>query len=108
MSSRYQSETEIENLVRAFEACEIDETKFKHRDHLTVAIWYVQTLGKGAALDRMRSGLLRFLDHHGVDRKKYNETITLFWIELVADKLNELGAEVSFVEKCNRVVERMS
>lgn len=107
MSNHFQSETEIENLVRAFEACEIEKTEFKHRDHLTVAVWYVHTLGKEAALDRMRSGLLRFLDHHGVDRKKYSETITLFWIELVADKLNEFGAGVSLVEKCNRVVEKM-
>jgi hypothetical protein len=103
----YRSETEIENVVRAFEACEIDKTEFKHRQHLTVAVWYVQTLGKDAALDRMRSGLLTFLDHHGVDRKKYNETVTVFWIELIADKLKELGAGVSLVEKCNCVVELM-
>jgi len=105
--SYYRSETEIESVVRAFEACEIDKTEFKHRQHLTVAVWYVQTLGKDAAFDRMRSGLLTFLDHHGVDRKKYDETITLFWIELIADKLNELGAGVSLVEKCNSVVELM-
>ena len=108
MSTRYHSETEIENLVRAFEACAIDKTEFKHRHHLAVAVWYVQTLGKKAALDRMRSGLLHFLDHHGVDPKKYNETITVFWIERVADKLNELGADVPLVEKCNEIVKSMS
>ena len=99
----YQSQTEIEDLVRAFEGCTIDE--FNHREHLAVAVWYVQTLGKEAALDRMRSGLRRFLDHHGVDPKKYSETVTVFWIELVADKLDELGAEVPLVEKCNTIIE---
>ena len=49
--------------------------------------------------------LMRFLDHHGVDRKKYSETITVFWIDKVAEKLNELGAGVSLVEKCNTIVE---
>ena len=106
--SPYHSDTEIENVVRAFEACETGKDDFKHRDHLAVAVCYLQTLGKEAALERMRSALMRFLDHHGVDRKQYNETITVFWIELVAEKLNEIGAGVSLVEKCNRVVEGMS
>ena len=100
----YQSETEIENVVRAFEACEIGRDDFKHRDHLVVALWYVQTLGREAALTRMRSGLLRFLDHHGVDQKKYSETITVFWIDKIAEKLNELGPDVSLVEKCNTIL----
>jgi hypothetical protein len=102
--SRYQSETEIENFVRAFEACEIGKDDFKHRDHLVVAVWYVQTFGREAALTRMRAGLLRFLDHHGVDQKKYSETITVFWIDRIAEKLNEFGPDVSLVEKCKTIL----
>ena len=103
--SGYQSETEIENLVRAFESCQIDKTEFRHRHHLAVAVWYVQTLGREAALDRMRAGLRRFIDHHGVDPKKYSEKITVFWIDRVAEELNELGPEISLLEKCNSIVE---
>ena len=106
--SYYKSEHEIETLVRDFESCKIDKTEFRHPQHLTVAAWYVQTMGREAALDRMRAGLFRFLDHHGVDRKKYNETITVYWIDLVADKINELGEGLCFVEKCNEVVKSMS
>lgn len=102
--SRYQSEIEIENVVHAFETCEIGKDDFKHRDHLVVATWYVQTLGREAALTRMRSGLLRFLDHHGVDQKKYSETVTVFWIDKIAEKLNELGPDVSLIEKCNVIL----
>ena len=101
----YQSETEIEKMARAFEACETSKDAFKHRDHLTVAVWYVETLGREAALDRMRSSLMRFLDHHGVDKAKYSETVTIFWIEKVAEKLSELGPQVSLVEKCNTIAE---
>ncbi len=99
-----ESDTEIENVVRAFETCETDPDEFKHREHLMVAVWYVETLGREAALDRMRSGLLRFLDHHEVDRKIYSEAITVFWIDKIAEKLNELGPDVSLVEKCNAVL----
>jgi hypothetical protein len=100
----YQSETEIENLVRAFETCALDKTEFRHRHHLAVAVWYVHTLGREAALDRMRAGLLKFLEHHQVDRKKYSEKITVFWIDWVTEKIDALGSEASVVEKCNRVL----
>ena len=100
----YQTDAQIENVVRSFEACETDKEAFKHRDHLIVAIWYVETVGREAALERMRSSLMRFLDHHGVDRKKYSEPVTVFWLDKLAEKLRELGPEVSLVEKCNRIV----
>ena len=102
--SSYQSETEIEDLVRAFEACQIDKTEFRHRHHLAVAVWYVEKFGREAALDRMRAGLHRFLDHHSVDRKKYSEETTVFWINRVAEKLSELGPEISLVERCNSIL----
>ena len=102
--SHYASEKEIENLVRAFESCEIGKHEFKHRQHLAVAVWYVQKVGPEAALDRMRSGLLRFLDHHDVDRGKYSEEVTVFWIERIVERLEALDANVSLVERCNRVV----
>lgn len=104
----YVSELEIENVVRGFETCETDKSAFKHREHLTVAVWYLQTLDTRAAVERMRTGLLRFIAHHGVPREKYNEEVTVFWIELIAEKLSELGGELSLVEKCNRVVEHFN
>ena len=97
------SEHEIESVVRGFETCETGADEFKHKDHLVVAVWYVHHLGREAALERMRKGLIRFLDHHKVDPNKYSEETTSFWIERVAERLDELG-NVSVVEKCNRIV----
>jgi len=97
------SEHEIESVVRGFETCQTTADQFKHKDHLIVAVWYVHNLGREAALERMREGLLRFIDHHGVDPKKYSEEITRFWIERVAKRLDELG-NVSIVEKCNQIL----
>jgi hypothetical protein len=100
----YSSEDEIERVVRGFETCETDKSAFKHREHLTVAVWYLQTLDIDAAVERMRTGLLRFIDHHGVPREKYSEEVTVFWLELIAEKLAKLSVEASLVEKCNRVI----
>ena len=99
----YESDTEIEKVVRGFESCETGKEQFKHRDHLTVAVWYVEKLGREAALDRMRSSLMRFLDHHRVDKKKYSESVTVFWIDKISQKLNDLG-DAPLVEKCNVIL----
>ena len=102
--NHYQSEAEIQNVVRGFETCETGADDFKHADHLVVAAWYVHTLGRDAALDRMRAGLIRFLAHHEVDPKKYSETITVFWIDAIDEKLKGLGADASVVDKCRAIL----
>ena len=107
MKRFYATESEIEAVVRGFEACETDKTNFKHRDHLTVAVYYLQGADIQQATERMRSALFAFLDHHGVDRKKYNETITVFWIELVSQVLSEGPPGFSLLEKCNLVIESL-
>ena len=100
----YQSEAEIQNVVRGFETCETGADDFTHPDHLVVAVSYLHVMGREAALDRMRAGLLRFLDHHVGDTGKYSEEITVFWIDKIDEKLNELGPNVSLVEKCNTIL----
>ena len=97
------SEQEIETVVRGFETRQTSADDFKHKDHLVVAVWYVHNLGREAALERMRDGLLQFLAHHEVDPNKYSEEITRFWIERIAERLDEVG-NVSIVEKCNTVL----
>ena len=102
----YSSEHEIESVVRGFETCETDKSAFKHRDHLTVAVWYLQD--SKTALDRMRAGLLRFIEHHGVPPEKYSETVTVYWIDLIAEKLAELPAGASLVTQCNYVISQIA
>jgi hypothetical protein len=103
--NRFQSEEEIENVVRDFETYQTDADDFRHPEHLAVAVWYVHTMDRDSALDRMRSGLLRFLEHHGVDKGKYSEAVTVFWIDKITAKLNELGPDISLVDKCNTVLD---
>ena len=98
------SEHEIESVVRGFETCATRAAEFKHRDHLIVAVWYVHNLGREAALERMREGLMRFIAHHEIDPNKYSEEITRDWIERVDQRMTEMGPEASLVEKCNGVL----
>ena len=105
MSRLYESDPQIEQIVRGFETCTTPAADFHHREHLTVAVWYLQTLSPRDTVARMRAALLRFLDHHGVDRGKYSEDVTVFWVHTVARHLEGISAAASLVDKCNSVVE---
>jgi hypothetical protein len=65
--------------ARDFEACRV--AAFDHRAHLRLACVYLAEHGDvDAAVDAMRTSLLRFLDHAGVDRAKYHATLTRAWM----------------------------
>ncbi len=79
----YRSAHEIEALVNGFESCTLGAGQFRHREHLMVILWYLSKFSTLEAARRMREGLYKFLDHHGHHRRKYHETITLFWVKKV-------------------------
>jgi hypothetical protein len=56
----------------------------------------------------MRSSLFRFIDHHGVNKHKYHETLTVFWMEMVALELRKLSERARLVDKCNSIVSRLN
>jgi Ni/Co efflux regulator RcnB len=95
----YRSDAEIDEIVRKFEACEFELHEFDHAAHLTVAVAYVSRHGEAGAMDRMRESLLRFSAHH--HRMGYHETITRFWLRVVA---NEFREGQSIYDQANRVV----
>lgn len=104
----YQSEEEIRAVVQGFESCATAKEDFKHAGHLTVAVWYLLHSTPDEALKKMRSALHRFLEHHGVGREKYHETLTVFWIKLVEDAIGQTSQNVSPLEKTNMTIERLS
>jgi hypothetical protein len=104
---RYQSEQEIEAVVAGFEQCSTGKDEFTHLSHLTVAVYYLRNSTPDEAFQKMRSGLSRFLDHHGVGRAKYSEQLTLNWITLIQKVIEQLNPESSLVEITNVVLERL-
>ena len=108
MTRPYETDQEIEEVVRGFETCATAAGDFHHREHLVVAVWYLQTLSRDEAVDAMRAALFRFIEHHGVDPKKYSEEVTVFWVNAIASALEEMGSEPQLVEKCNQVLLRFN
>ena len=103
---RFQNEKEIEAVVAGFESCTTGVDDFSHLDHLTVAVWYLRNSTPDEAFQKMCFGLLRFLDHYGVGRAKYDEALTMRWIRLIHDTMEEINPARSLLEVTNVVVER--
>jgi hypothetical protein len=103
----YQDEQEIAAVVEGFERCTIAKEAFNHCEHLTVAVWYLRNSNPEQALDSMRAGLFRFLNHHGVGSAKYKEELTVAWIKLIEATLAELSPELSLLQVTNIVLERL-
>ncbi len=107
MSDQYKREQEIEAVVAGFELCTTGKDDFTHLSHLTVAVYYLRHSTPDQAFQKMRDGLFRFLDHHGVGRGKYNEQLTRAWINLIQSLLEQMSPDVSLLEVTNVVLERL-
>jgi hypothetical protein len=77
-----RTDAKIENLVRAFEECTLPKAGWTHREHLTVALWYLLHYPRDEATDRTREGIQRFNLSHG-NTTGYHETITLAWVAVI-------------------------
>lgn len=63
-----------------FEAGRVGPEAFDHRAHVRLAYAYLVESEVEAAVERMRAGLLGFLQQHGIPVSKYHETLTRAWI----------------------------
>lgn len=88
---KYKNEEEIKELVGRFETGAITRDEWRHHEHMTVALYYVSTYGRDAALDSMRAGIHSLLRSFGLDPaaddSPYHETLTVFWIDAIDDFL---------------------
>ncbi len=107
MAGYYKEVREIEAVIKGFESCTTAKDDFTHRSHLTVAAYYLHGSNQPNATQRMRAGLLRFLDHHGVGRAKFHETLTIFWIRTVWAFVERLTQDLSLLEMTNEVIESL-
>jgi hypothetical protein len=106
MRNHYENEREIDAVVAGFERCTAGKDEFTHLSHLTVAVYYLRTSSPDQAFEKMRLGLFRFLDHHGVGRTKYNEQLTLSWLTLIQSVIEKMDPNLSLLASTNAVLER--
>lgn len=90
-----------------FEDATISRDKWKHAEHLTVALHYLCLHDLETATGKMRSGILKLLTSgFGLDLSKempYHETLTIFWMRTVAE-FNASKNGTSLLDKANELV----
>jgi hypothetical protein len=104
MGRHYQTEQEIEAVVSGFESCTSSKEEFTHLSHLTVATYYLCNSTPEESFAKMRTGLVRFLNHHGVNPAKYSDRVTRAWIEQIRQICELMNQESSLVEMVNKVI----
>jgi hypothetical protein len=106
--SGYADTDAVHDTVAAFESLALPRAEWTHRAHLTVAAWYVMWYGPDAALERVREGIGRYNAANGVVQTPtggYHETLTRFYVRLVARAVERAGLAGSLAQLVNRVVD---
>jgi hypothetical protein len=104
---RYKTETEINEVIKLFEAAKLPREKWRHAEHLTMAMRYALDNDFDEALNRMRSGILKLNDFHGVvttNERGYHETLTVIWTRAVFDFV-KANPKKDLVETANEIIE---
>ncbi|MET0647244.1 MAG: hypothetical protein ABW208_11530 [Pyrinomonadaceae bacterium] len=97
----YQSDEEVEEVVRRFESCELPPADFNHREHLLVALCYLLRMGEADAAERVRARINAYVAAHGVNPSLYHETITVFWLKRVRAYVARAGDGLGLAEMTN-------
>jgi hypothetical protein len=106
--SAYPTTDAVRDIIAAFESLELPRADWTHRAHLTVAAWYVMWYGPDTALERVRDGIRRYNAANGVAQTPtggYHETLTRFYVRLVARAVARAGLHGPLVQVVNRVVD---
>jgi hypothetical protein len=80
------TEDEIDAFLAGFEDGSLPKERWTHGAHILGGACYVHRLGEAAALDHMRTCVLRFNEAIGgknTETSGYHETVTAFWIKLL-------------------------
>jgi hypothetical protein len=88
--------SDTERLVRMFEACTLPRELWTHRAHLTVGLWYLMRFEEPVAADLIRTRIKLYNQACGIETTAtsgYHETITLFYVRMIASFLSRAGKE---------------
>jgi hypothetical protein len=80
------TEPEIDVFLAAFEGGRLPKIEWTHAAHLLTGACYVYSLGRDAALEKMRNCVRRHNESVGTvnsETSGYHETITVMWIRLL-------------------------
>jgi len=96
------TEPEIDAFIAAFEAGTLPKAQWTHAAHILTGACYVHALGEAAAIARMRDRVSAFnlaVGGQNTPTSGYHETVTVFWIKLLATRHNPGESRAGFAHK---------
>jgi len=91
-----------------FETCAISAKEWTHAAHLTVGLWHVARYRREEALARMRPGIRRLNESHGVVNSAtagYHETITVAYITLLSQFFEQRNRDEPLSDLLRRLLD---
>ena len=85
------TEATLAEFIENFEQGTLPRAMWTHTAHLTVAAWYLLALPEPEAIERVRAGIRHYNSAAGIPNTAdsgYHETLTLFWLGILADFLH--------------------
>ena len=98
---------EIEHFIAAFENATLPRAEWTHRAHLTMAAWYLARQPVATATPLIRHGILKLNAALGIVSDAdhgYHETLTQFYIGLIAHHLHRDGPGASLLDAVNSLL----
>lgn len=94
----FKNDEEVKLLIKAFEERTLPKTDWTHAAHLTVGLYYCFHHPFGIAKNLMSDGIYWLNDAHGTPNTEtsgYHETLTVFWLKMIAAFLEKNSEEKS-------------
>jgi hypothetical protein len=111
MDSSYDyldSEELLDLFAEGFAAGTFPIARWNHAAHVTMAGCYLQLFPRPEATRRIRDGIRHYNECQGTKNTPdsgYHETLTLFWIAMVAHVLEQCDPALTRLQKARAVVE---
>ena len=99
------TEADIDAFIAAFEAGTLPKARWTHAAHILTGACYVHSLGEAAAINRMRDRVSAFnlaVGGQNTPTSGYHETVTVFWIKLLATHLATTETRTDFAHRAVR------
>lgn len=96
-----------DRVAEAFASLALTKPEWTHQAHLRVGLWHVLHFGEDEAMERLREGITRLNEKHGVANTEsggYHESITWFYVRTIACFVERSGRERDIDELAEELV----
>lgn len=106
MTTFYQSDLEIDQLVQSFTSKTLPKNEWTHNAHLATALWHLKKYELHEATCRIKSAIIAYnlsLGGENTGTGGYHETMTIFWMDILHIFVND-NSELSLKDTCNKLL----